>query len=191
MSKTPEEYRELFSQIEKKMDSTSPDDLALVVTQEFKEVVEALASEVQAIAPGMEGMMDFAKANAFDLSGVVGIWMAVGIAAATQGPRQKDWISQAGRLIKNLGGERGFSPMIHALTDAFNITSGGDRNDVRFVIPLDVDGEVYDLSKINIVEIISQIKEIPELSKPIRDIAMAATIEPDSKKQSQDEGFGL
>lgn len=191
MSKTPEEYRELFSQIEKKMDSTNPDDLALVVTQEFKEVVEALASDLQAIAPGMEGMIDFAKVNGFDLSGVVGIWMSVGIAATTQGPRQKDWISQAGRLIKNLGGERGFSPMIHALTDAFNITSGGDRNDVRFVIPLDVDGEVYDLSKINIVEIISQMKEVPEVSKPIRDIAMAATIEPDSKKQSQDEGFGL
>lgn len=47
MSKTPEDFKILFSQLHEKMESVDPEDLKLVATTEFKEVAEALLHDFQ------------------------------------------------------------------------------------------------------------------------------------------------
>jgi hypothetical protein len=190
MSKTPEEYRELFSQIEKKMNSTSPDDLALVVTPEFKEVVEALASEFQSIAPGMEGMMGFARENGFDKSGVLGIWMAVGIAATTKGPRQKDWLKQVRELFKNVGREVGFAPVIRAMAHVLHNTSIEDKGAMFFPDSFVVDDDHSTPLEVDMRGALSWVQIPPEVEKTIRDFEKKQSIKLGAKKTGADDGLG-
>lgn len=128
MSKSPAEYKELFGQIHGKMTSKDPDDHKLVVTEDFKLVVESLTREFQAEAPGAEGMMDFAKKNDFDLEAVSGIWMAIGISAATAGDYQKDWVKQVTTLLDNVGNESGFHQFVFAMVDAYEVANNGSAN---------------------------------------------------------------
>jgi hypothetical protein len=190
MSKTPEEYCELFSQIEKKMNSTSPDDMALVVTPEFKEVVEALASEFQSIAPGMEGMMGFARENGFDQSGILGIWMAVGIAATTKGPRQKDWLKQVRELFKNVGREVGFAPVIRAMAHVLHKTSIEDKGALFFPDSLVVEEDRAAPLKVDMREVLSWVQIPPKVEKAIRDFEKKQSTKLGAKKPGADEGLG-
>lgn len=115
MSKTPEDFKTLFSQINSKLASTDPEDVKTVASIEFKQVVESLLHEFQAYAPvqvhvsdphdGMDKifseypMTGRFKACDFDESAVKGAWQALGIASAIPGPRQLQWEEQTDEIV--------------------------------------------------------------------------------------------
>jgi hypothetical protein len=118
MTRTPAEYKDLFSSINDKMTSRDPEDQKHCSTLEFRQTVESMVGDFQGEAPGMEGMMAFARENGFDYPAVIGMWMSVGIASATPGPRQEAWIKQREALTKNCGAEPGFTTPVFAMNDA-------------------------------------------------------------------------
>lgn len=116
MSKTPEEFKNLFTQINAKLASSDPDDVKTVASLEFKQVVETLLHEFQSYAPSQDRVSGQAdefdrilrdypmtnrfKACDFDESAMKGAWQALGIASALPGPRQQQWEAQTDEIVE-------------------------------------------------------------------------------------------
>lgn len=236
MSKTPSDFKELFGQIHSKMTSKEPEALEIVVTDDFKNIVESLAREFQAVAPGAEGMMAYAKENAFDAQAVSGIWMSIGISAATAGSYQAGWADEVQRLLSNVGGEQGFQQFVNAMIDAYEVANNGVPHPVfsshknrykgnslanfwdpkfggenKFSIPTFVRVPVEAIRelrggamgiekpaavqpKIDIDEIISDMKESPAVKQALQGIAQGLRQELQHRKHrptDEDQGPGL
>lgn len=124
MSKTPAEYQELLTQVYVKLTSKQPEDQGLFANDDFKNVVEELMRGFQEQNPGMEGMMDFARKHKFDEKAVMGMWMAVGVSAATRGDYQDAWVTQLRNLLESVGTIERFMPVM-AMVDAYEAASNG------------------------------------------------------------------
>lgn len=115
MSKTPADFKELFSQLNSKLESTDPEDVKTVASIEFKQVVESLLHDFQTHAPNQVHVRDPSddmdkifseypmtgrfKACDFDENAIKGAWKALGIASAIPGPRQPQWEEQTDEIV--------------------------------------------------------------------------------------------
>jgi hypothetical protein len=117
MSKTPVEFKELFTLINAKLSSTDLEDQKTIASVEFKEMVESLLHEFQTQAPVYNPVIDpddpmrlivkdYPMAGAFrgcefDENSARGAWQSLGIAAATPGPRQVQWEAQLDEIVQS------------------------------------------------------------------------------------------
>ena len=118
-TKTPEEFQTLFAEIAKKHRSADSDVQASFASKEFCEVVEGLIDQFQDEQPGMRAMIGYAKAHGFDQLAIAGIWIALGVSAATPGPRQRGYLSQAADLASDVLIAEGFGRNIDEMKSAF------------------------------------------------------------------------
>lgn len=116
MNKTPEDFKNLFTNINEKLASSDPEDVKTVASLEFKQVVESLLHEFQSYAPNQDSASGQAdefdkilhdypmtgrfKACDFDESAIKGAWQALGIASALPGPRQQQWEVQTDEIVE-------------------------------------------------------------------------------------------
>lgn len=160
---TPIEIRQLFSELNRTLSSEHPLDKERVISKEFKASTERLIFGLSdSLRPGFENLMNFARRNAFDWKATQGIWMAVGIAAAKQGPRQKDWINQAGIVSKNLENDEGFHPLVYAMKDAYLRASNGERPFWATLFSKEVSQNLVHLTSMTVPEILPSVDMTPE-----------------------------
>lgn len=116
MNKTPEDFKNLFTNINEKLTSRDPEDVKTVASLEFKQVVESLLHEFQSYAPSQDRvsgqtdefdkiLRDYPmtgrfKAFDFDENAMKGAWQALGIASALPGPRQQQWEVQTDEIVE-------------------------------------------------------------------------------------------
>lgn len=117
MSKSPEEFKSLFTQINAKLASSDQEDRNTVSSLGFKQVVESLLHEFQTFAPKLDIDREFKQndtlgkvfreypmtgrflACGFDENSIKGAWQALGIASALPGPRQHLWEEQTDEIV--------------------------------------------------------------------------------------------
>lgn len=231
MSKTPAEYQELLTQVYVKLTSKQPEDQGLFANDDFKNVVEELMRGFQEQNPGMEGMMAFARKHEFDKKAVMGMWMAVGVSAATRGDYQNAWVDQLRSLLENVGNTEGFTAVM-AMVDAYGAASNGrphpeisqrqemmergtpDPFSMLRIIKEKLKAEnlagstlrgtenpgstytalVENTARINLDEILSEIKCSPEVKRALKDIAEDGEKKLSDRKANltrDDDGPGL
>lgn len=215
MSKTPEDYKNLFSQINAKLESTDPEDIKTVDSGEYQEVVESLLHEFQTLAPtkarvrdpndimdkivGEYPMTGRFIACDFDESAVRGAWQALGIAAAIPGPRQLQWEEQTDDIVMAAP-----KPLLDLVTRAYSRALTGNPGravnmPMARIKPADLAAypiPVADTPRvdIDIDELIMKMKESPAVRQAILEIAQSMTHDLNvmkSRVKDDDEGPGL
>jgi hypothetical protein len=215
VSKTPEDYKNLFSQINAKLESTDPEDIKTVASGEYKEVVELLLHEFQTLAPNKVHVRDpydvmdkiigeypmtgrFIACD-FDESAVRGAWQALGIAASMPGPRQLQWQEQTDDIVNHAP-----KPLLDLVTRAYSMGRTGERVStvdipVAKIRPADlatypVPAAETPQVEIDIDEIIMKMKESPAVRQAILEIVQGMTNDLNAIKprvKGGDEGPGL
>lgn len=96
VQRTSDEYSSVFQTIKSRVEGQGPNAEIVVKDAGFKEMVETIFNDFSREHPGIESMVAFARKSEVPTGTIKGIWNALGVAAATEGPRQAHWINKAG-----------------------------------------------------------------------------------------------
>jgi hypothetical protein len=210
MNKTAADYKNLFSQINAKLESTDPEDIETVASGEYKEVVESLLHEFQTLTPvkvrvrvpndifvSEYPMTGRFIACDFDESAMKGAWQALGIAAAIPGPRQLQWqeqtddiVNHAPKLLLNLVTRAYSRGLTGELGSTVNIPVAKIKQADLAAYPVPVAAT----PQIDIDELIMKMKESPAVRQALLEIVQGMTNDLNAIKprvNDADEGPGL
>ncbi|AXH59637.1 hypothetical protein [Pseudomonas amygdali] len=94
--RTAAQYGNVFETINSRVEGVGPNADIVIKDAGFKEMVETIFRDFNREYPGLPDMVGFVRQNGMSISSIKGVWNAMGIAAATESPRQAHWIGLAG-----------------------------------------------------------------------------------------------
>lgn len=100
--RTAAQYGNVFETINSRVEGVDPNSDIVIKDAGFKEMVETIFRDFNRDYPGLPDMVGFVRQNGMSIGSIKGVWNAMGIAAATEGPRQAHWINLAGSYAASL-----------------------------------------------------------------------------------------